>query len=155
MENDLFIEQTTMMAPERTQRVTCRACDLPTEVSIIAPRLCPECAGDLDATMERVTGRTHAALWRAQDAWERLDADVAHADEATLARWHVYQLAVTNNDPRAAETERMVMGGIKGDFAALVRRWVAWKDALAQMGEAQKWAELARAEVEAMKEARR
>jgi hypothetical protein len=150
MSDDLFAEQTTMLQPSRTKRITCCACGLPAEVPAEAPNLCELCKGDLDRTDELIAGRHHAALWAAQDAWERLDADVAHADDTTRARWEAFQKAVSDGDPRADATERMVAaGGISGDLAALIRRWLAWKTALDVMGEAEKWSRVARAEVRA------
>lgn len=151
-DDDLFDGPAVAVAPS-TARITCRVCERPAETAIDAPaRLCQLCAEDLEKTAAHIAGRLQAAMWAAQDAWERLDADVGHADDATLARWHAFQDAITAGDPRADETERRA-AAVKGDFAALVRRWVAWKTALDAMSRIERWAALARAEVEAARDA--
>lgn len=150
MMDELFIEQATMLTAPRTRRITCAACGLADEVPAGAPSLCVSCMSNLDRTDELVASRHHGTLWAAQDAWERLDADVAHADEDTLARWRLFQEAIAANDPRADETKRRVAaGGISGNFAALVRRWLAWEQALDAMGVMEKWSRVARAEIRA------
>src|SRR5438477_2867535 len=79
-DDDLFAAHTP--AAVTTSRVHCRVCNLVTTVPIDAPALlCVHCRLDLSATAKHIQDRLEAAERHAAETYERLTADVAHADE--------------------------------------------------------------------------
>lgn len=147
--DDLFAD--APRAPERrTARVTCRACERPCEVAIDAPgKLCEHCRGDLDATVAHVRRRLASAEQLVDERQTRLDADVAHTDGATRARWAAYELCM-GDDPRVVEVRRRVRAGeVVGPFADLVARQIDTLDALDRWADARACAEQALQEVDA------
>jgi hypothetical protein len=61
--------------------VVCPGCDVTHQIAVLAPhKFCRDCAADLPATLDRLLAEADALS-------ARLDADVAHADEATQARF--------------------------------------------------------------------
>ena len=68
--------------------VACPACGLEHQVPVLAPtKLCGPCRVDPVMTRMSLESRLAAAQCRADEAWLRLDADVAHADAADRARY--------------------------------------------------------------------
>ena len=131
-----------------TCRITCRVCERPAEVPLDAPaRLCPLCTEDLDATLRHIRDRINRTFWALDAAWHRLEADIAHADEATQVRWHAYQDAKTAGDPRAVETEAAVRRGVQGALADLVRGYLAWQTAQRVHVDITTWADAALEEI--------
>lgn len=145
--DDLFAAPARRPAVKRTARITCRVCECSATVPIDAPaKLCTLCAEDLDRTTAHITARYDAAAGRHHDAWERLDADVAHADEATVARWQRY-LAALETPPALETRERVRAGVVAGPFADLVRRHLDTIDAAVQLSECMRWRDIALEEV--------
>lgn len=133
-----------------TARITCRVCIRPAEVPLdTAGLLCGLCREDTAAALVHVRTVASGALWATEEAWMRLEADVAHADETTRARWNAYQDAITAGDPRVAATEAAVRAGRAGSFADLVSRWLAYQDAHRRLIEVERWRALALEELEA------
>lgn len=148
MMDDLFTMQTAILDAPRLVRVTCRACRLTAEVAIdAAARLCPACLADIPATVAHLRAQEAAAFWRVDEAWWAFDAALAHADEATQARWGAYMDA--GDGPQVQETRRRVRAGlVAGPLADLIRAHVAWLDAHAQLVEMERWRHEALAELE-------
>lgn len=150
-DDDLFgPEQAVLIAPVRIVRVTCRVCEKPAQVPVDAPaKLCDLCGEDAHRTARHVRDVYARAFWRCDEVWARFNNQVQLADTATHARWDAYQDAIDAHDPRVAETERLVRGGVAGPFASLVRAYLEWRDAVARVGEVLAWQQAALAELEA------
>lgn len=68
--------------------VQCPVCDLEHQIPILAPhKLCKCCSADMAMTLASARARLEDAQAAADRLSARLDADVAHADEATRARF--------------------------------------------------------------------
>lgn len=66
----------------------CPACNIEHQVPILAPhKLCKDCGADLELTKVDVLSRLREAHDAADALSAQLDADVAHADEGTQARF--------------------------------------------------------------------
>jgi hypothetical protein len=73
--------------------VVCPVCDLEHQIPILAPhKLCGPCRVDLVMTLASARARLEDAQAAADRLSARLDADAAHADDATRAR---FEAAVT------------------------------------------------------------
>lgn len=98
--------------------VACPVCELEHDVPVLAShKLCKACAADMTMTLAMTQARlddAHAA-WLAAD--ERLQADYAHADDATQAR---YDAAVTLRNH----------GELNGKHYTLEQARAAWEKAL-------------------------
>jgi hypothetical protein len=68
--------------------VVCPGCGAEHKVPILADhKLCGPCRADLVLTKMALESTLNAAQCRADEAWLRLDADLAHADAADRARY--------------------------------------------------------------------
>lgn len=68
--------------------VVCPVCDLEHQIPILKPhKLCLSCSADMTMTLASARNRYDDAVFDANALSTRLDADVAHADEATRARF--------------------------------------------------------------------
>ncbi len=149
--DDLF---TVKSLPATTTRIHCRVCDLVTTVPIDAPALlCVHCRSDLDATAKHIRDRLAAAERHASERYERLSADIAHADIETqerygrvigaLANVHAGQMSRGAFDARLRATLAQY-----SELGPLMERFDAWNDAAESAGRVREWAERAQAEIE-------
>lgn len=68
--------------------VLCPGCGVEHQVPVLAPhKLCKCCTVDLEMTAGALRARLDAAQAAADEAWERMDADLAHADDSDRARY--------------------------------------------------------------------
>ncbi len=147
----------TFAAPvaSTTTRIHCRVCDLVTTVPIDAPTLlCVHCRSDLDATAKHIADRLAAAESHAAETYERLSADIAHADVETqerygrvigaLANVHAGQMSRVAFDARLRATL-----ALDSNLGKLMERFDAWNDAAESAGRVREWAEKGMLEVEA------
>lgn len=82
-------------APIALARIHCRVCGAKAEQSIdTAGLLCPLCREDLDKTERHIRGVLDAALTSFLNARDLHQANVAHADERTQARYQRVQDAL-------------------------------------------------------------
>lgn len=97
LENEVeaFWAEAPRRAPVATARITCRVCDAKSEQSIDTPGLlCQHCRADLDATEAHIKGVLESALLSFLNARDLHQANVAHADEKTRARYERVQEAL-------------------------------------------------------------
>jgi hypothetical protein len=138
-----------------TSRIHCRVCDLVTTVPIDAPALlCVHCRLDLDVTVLHIQARLAATEQHAAETYERLSADVAHADTETQERYGRVIGALAN-----VEAGQMSRGAFDARLRAtlaqyselgkLMERFSAWNDAAEQAARVREWAAAAMTEVEA------
>lgn len=115
--------------------VGCPACGVEHRVPVLAPhKLCPPCLVDLDMTEAALRARLAQADAAYTEAATRLDADLAHADEADVAR---YQAALAQEAAWGPERfARNVAAAIaKGDgLSPLLRQLLAMRAADAAAG---------------------
>lgn len=127
-----------------THRITCRVCDRPGLQAANGVTLCQTCAGlgadALRSHIATVKQGTYSALERAS---AELEADIAAADTALLARWNAFQDAIGRDAPEARNAELKARNGLAGPLADLIRRWCRRRDAMAQWQERCRWAESA------------
>lgn len=72
--------------PQATVR--CPGCNVEHQVPVLAPhKLCKCCTVDLELTASSLRARLDLAQAAADNAWTRLDADLAHADDADRERY--------------------------------------------------------------------
>jgi hypothetical protein len=113
--------------------VQCPGCDVEHQIAILAPhKFCRDCAADLPATLDRLLAEADALA-------ARLDADVAHADAATQARFsaavqmlHTGELGgrgLSLEQVRAAWAKARAKGD---DLSALLARYDAAQAAAAR-----------------------
>lgn len=148
---ELFVIEDNRPSPQ-TARITCRVCGAKAEVTITWPGLlCEGCAEDLEKTAQHVKAVVEGFHNQVSDAYEKLDADLAHADEGLLGKWNAFQDEVTNGDPlgRVKKAEEVARNNGQGPFATLIRSWLNYKDAIDRLTEREQWASRAKAEIEA------
>lgn len=130
--------------------ITCRVHLLPSPAHSDGVLLCADCRANPEAAAAHVAYVLAAAERRAAKAFERLDADLACADDGTRARYDNWCEA-PQADPRVVQTNEAARAGlVTSSLLTLVRARLAWNDASAQYEAAQKWASRARAELEAL-----
>jgi hypothetical protein len=138
-----------------TSRIYCRVCNLVTTVPIDAPALlCVHCHSDLEATARHIADRLEAAERHAAETYERLSADVAHADTddqerfgravGALANVHAGQMSMGAFTARLNKTLSLYPG-----MRPLWAAWEAWDAAVGNVEQVREWAERAMGEVEA------
>lgn len=139
--------------PPLTARITCRVCDKPAEIPILAAGLlCDLCRADLDATEAHIRQTLDAAEQALTDAWTRWDADLAHSGEAEWwARVSAAALAVEQGQMPRADYDRKAQAALTqgGPRAALLRQSQATIDVAAATEWTRGWARAALEEVEA------
>lgn len=137
-EIDAFWAERPRRTPPATARITCAACDRPATIPVTAAgRLCDLCREDLELTLVDVLATWDRAVTALREATERFDADVAHADEQTQARYArvvaARQQAFDGALSQASFQQRYSEALARGDaLSALLRA----EQALAQLGEA-------------------
>lgn len=152
--DDLFAAARHPAHAPRLARITCRVCERAAQVPAdAAGLLCPPCRENLATTRAHVQHCLQATAQRCEALWTQLEADVAHADEATLARWHRFQDAVMSGDAAVRTTEDRVRARqVAGPFADLIARWIAYQDAHQALARATRWAQAAGDELDAAEE---
>ena len=131
-----------------TIRRTCRVCDKPAEIPILAAGLlCAHCRRDLGATERHIRETLAAAEQAFDDATTRWDAVWAQADPNDRARFHVVDDARLANAPGFAAKYQRALD--RGDgLSALLRAKEACDDVVARVqGRLAAWAEQALEEV--------
>jgi len=148
-----WAEKPQRPAAPQTARITCRVCDKPAEVPILSSGLlCTLCRADLDATERHIRETLAAAEQALHAAWERWDADLAHADTADRERYQKVCAAQAENAPGFAEKYARAVA--KGDgLNALLTSAERAETALKAMERTQGWADAALGEVEAARDA--
>jgi len=116
--------------------------------------LCVHCRSDLASTARHIADRLAAAEGHAAETYERLSADIAHADVETqerygrvigaLANVHAGQMSRGAFDARLRATLETY-----SELGALMERFDAWNDAAESAGRVREWAERAMEQVEA------
>lgn len=134
-----------------TARITCRVCNKPAEVPILSSGLlCCFCRQDLDATEAHICQTLAVAEQAAEEAWERWEADRAHADPADQERYS--RVCAAQDTP--GFTGRYARALTKGDgLSALLRSAERAKTALGAMQRTRAWSNAALDEVEAARDA--
>lgn len=154
-EIDAFWAEKPRRAPVATARITCRVCDAKAEQPIsTASLLCPLCRENLGRTEQHIRQVLAAAELAFINAYDRLRADVAHADEETHRRYERVQEALGaayegTADPASVQ-RRYEAAKAKGDgLSALLRQKEAAEGIALEYQRLQAWAEKAMGEVEA------
>lgn len=114
--------------PQATVR--CPGCDLGHQVPVLAAhKLCKACCVDLELTASALRARLDAAQFAADEAWTRLDADLAHADATDRARYDAAcEKAATWGADRWARARDAAIA--KGDgLSPLLAARLAWDEA--------------------------
>lgn len=133
-------------ATATTARIHCRVCERTATVLITSSGLlCDDCRRDLDATARHIAETVRLAEQATRDAYERLSADVAHADVEDQDRYGRVLGALTNvqagamtraaYDARLAKTVALYPG-----VAALMERFEAWNGAMENLERVRGWA---------------
>lgn len=156
-DDDIFNRppRAVVRAQVQTARITCRVCEKPAQVPIdAAGLLCDLCRGNIEVTQHHITHAQQAAQERLQNAWERFDADLAHASPEVDAAWakvEAARLAVFNGTVTQAAFDeawrrRKAAGG---EFATLQESYEALEQVAEECNRQLEWASRAQAEVEA------
>jgi hypothetical protein len=154
LDEDIFARPPRRAGPP-TSRIHCRVCDLVTTIPIDAPALlCVHCRSDLDATAKHIADRLAAAESHAAECYERLSADVAHADVETQERYGRVIGALANVESGAmsrATFDARLRATLAqySELGRLMERFDAWNDAAESAGRVREWAGKAMREVEA------
>lgn len=151
--DDLFAEARAPHARGLIRR-PCAVCGLSTRMPVTGARLCDGCRADPSMTAARVAAQLAAAEQACADAWDRWHADVAHADEATRARYarfsaaqeELAQAATVARVTELARTQRERPADTA--LAVLIRGELAYQDAHQRWEERRAWAARARDELE-------
>lgn len=133
--------------------VQCPACGLEHKVPVLAPhKLCVCCLSDLVLTKMSLESTLNAAQCRADEAWLRLDADLAHADATDRARYDAAcEKAAEWDADRWARARDAAIA--KGDgLSPLLTARAAWDEAATALDRVRAEVELGLAEVERAKE---
>lgn len=153
-EVEAFWAEKPRRAPVATARIHCRVCDAKAEQPIdTAGLLCPLCREDLGRTSQHIRSVLAAAELSFINARDLHQANVAHADETTQARYQkvLDALGATHEgtaDP-ASVRRRYEAAKAKGDaLAVLLREKEAAEGVAEEYARLQKWAEVAMGEVE-------
>jgi len=158
--DQLYIDDLFATSPvtSTTTRIHCRVCDLVTTVPLEEKALlCVHCRSDLASTAKHIADRLAAAEDHAAETYERLTADIAHADTETqerygrvigaLANVHAGQMSKGAFDARLRATLAQY-----SELGTLMERFDAWNDAAESAGRVREWSELAMEEVEAARD---
>lgn len=144
-----------LSAPIPTARITCRVCELKAVVTEEVPitstgLLCNECRTDLEKTEAHIRSVLATSELSFINAYDRLRADVAHADERTQERYQKVLDALGaahegTADPARVRRRYEAARGREDSLGALLRE----KEVAEEYARLQAWAERAMGEVEA------
>lgn len=157
-EIDAFWAEKPRRAALPLTRIHCRVCDANIEQAVDVPGLlCPLCREDLGKTELYIRQVLASAELAFVNAYDRLRADVAHADEYTHARYQkvldALGAAYEGTADAASVQRRYEAAKAKGDgLSALLREKEAAEEIALEYQRLQAWAERGLSEVEAARE---